>query len=185
MTPSSDRQAPLRILIGTLVLFALWEYVGHTTEWGRFILPPPDRILAQFWTDRELYWLHGLSTLRSAGLGFLIGTAAALLAAFVFCLSPALELALRGLNIAIFAMPAIVIGPLLVIFFQGNWPQIILAALMVYFPAMSAMLLTGSTFTLAKMLRDRHEAQRLHQRIEEAKTEQLLKTYELKPPLAA
>lgn len=50
--------------------------------------------------------------------------------------------------------------------------------------AMSAMLLTGSTFTLAKMLRDRHEAQRLHQRIEEAKTEQLLKTYELKPPLA-
>jgi hypothetical protein len=51
--------------------------------------------------------------------------------------------------------------------------------------AMSAMLLTGSTFTLAKMLRDRHEAQRLHQRIEEAKTEHLLKTYELKPPLAA
>ncbi|MBY6092111.1 ABC transporter permease [Maritimibacter alkaliphilus] len=141
MTPSSDRQAPLRILIGTLALFALWEYVGHTTEWGRFILPPPDRILAQFWTDRELYWLHGLSTLRSAGLGFLIGTAAALLAAFVFCLSPALELAFRGLNIAIFAMPAIVIGPLLVIFFQGNWPQIILAALMVYFPAMSTCLL--------------------------------------------
>lgn len=51
--------------------------------------------------------------------------------------------------------------------------------------AMSAMLLTGSTFTLAKMLRDRHEAQRLHQRIEEAKTEQLLKTYDLKPPLGA
>jgi hypothetical protein len=51
--------------------------------------------------------------------------------------------------------------------------------------AMSALLLTGSSFTLAKMLRDRHEAQRLHQRIEEAKTEQLLKTYELKPPLAA
>ena len=51
--------------------------------------------------------------------------------------------------------------------------------------AMSALLLTGSSFTLAKMLRDRHEAQRLHQRIEEAKTEQLLKSYELKPPLAA
>ena len=51
--------------------------------------------------------------------------------------------------------------------------------------SMSALFLTGSSFTLAKMLRDRHEAQRLHQRIEEAKTEQLLKTYELKPPLAA
>jgi hypothetical protein len=50
---------------------------------------------------------------------------------------------------------------------------------------MATFFLTGSCFTLAKMLRDRHEAQRLHQRIEEAKTEQLLKTYELKPPMAA
>jgi hypothetical protein len=50
---------------------------------------------------------------------------------------------------------------------------------------MSAFFLTGASFTLAKMLRDRHESQRLHQRIDEAKTEQLLKTYELKPPLAA
>ena len=49
---------------------------------------------------------------------------------------------------------------------------------------MATFFLTGSTFTLAKMLRDRHEAQRLHQRIEEAKTEQLLQSYELKPPLA-
>jgi hypothetical protein len=49
---------------------------------------------------------------------------------------------------------------------------------------MSAFFLMGSCFTLAKMLRDRHEAQRLHQRIEEARTEQLLKTYELKPPTA-
>ena len=50
---------------------------------------------------------------------------------------------------------------------------------------MSTFFLTGSCFTLAKMLRDRHESALLHQRIEEAKTEQLLKTYELKPPLAA
>lgn len=49
---------------------------------------------------------------------------------------------------------------------------------------MSAFFLTGSSFTLAKMLRDRHEGARLHQRIEEARTEQLLKTYDLKPPSA-
>jgi hypothetical protein len=51
--------------------------------------------------------------------------------------------------------------------------------------AMAALFLTGSSFTLAKTVRDRHESQRLHQRIDEAKTEQLLKTYELKPPVAA
>ena len=49
---------------------------------------------------------------------------------------------------------------------------------------MSAFFLTGSSFSLAKMLRDGHEAKRLHQRIEEAKTEHLLHTYELKPPMA-
>ncbi len=49
---------------------------------------------------------------------------------------------------------------------------------------MSTFFLTGSCFTLAKMLRDSHEGRRLHQRIEEAKTEQLLKTYELKSPAA-
>ena len=48
---------------------------------------------------------------------------------------------------------------------------------------MSTFVLMGSCFTLAKLLRDRHEAQRLHQRIEEAKTEQLLQTYQLKPPM--
>ena len=51
--------------------------------------------------------------------------------------------------------------------------------------AMSAFFLTGSSFSLAKMLRDNHEAKRLHQRIEEAKTEHLLHTYELKSPMAA
>ena len=50
---------------------------------------------------------------------------------------------------------------------------------------MSTFFLIGSCFTLAKMLRDRHEGSRLHQRIEEAKTEHLLKTYELRPPPAA
>ena len=49
---------------------------------------------------------------------------------------------------------------------------------------MSAFFLIGSCFTLAKMLRDRHEGRRLHHRIEDAKTEQLLKTYDLKPPTA-
>jgi hypothetical protein len=39
---------------------------------------------------------------------------------------------------------------------------------------MSAVFLTGSTFTLAKTVRDEHEARRFANRIEEAKTEKLL-----------
>ena len=101
------------------------------------MFPAPSRILAQAFADRELYLLHGLATIRTAAIGFAFGCAAAVVAALLFCLSPGLELAFRGVNIALFAMPAIVVGPLLVLFFNGDWPQTILAALMVYFPAMS------------------------------------------------
>lgn len=43
------------------------------------------------------------------------------------------------------------------------------------FMTMGVLFLTGSTFTLAKTLRDEHEAQRFHNRLEEAKTEKLLR----------
>lgn len=39
---------------------------------------------------------------------------------------------------------------------------------------MAAIFLCGSTFTLAKTVRDEHEAKRFANRIEEAKTEKLL-----------
>lgn len=40
--------------------------------------------------------------------------------------------------------------------------------------AMASVFLIGSTFTLAKTVRDEHEAKRFANRIEEAKTEKLL-----------
>ena len=42
---------------------------------------------------------------------------------------------------------------------------------------MGSMFVVGSTITLAKTLRDDHEARRLVNRISEAKTERLLKEY--------
>lgn len=47
---------------------------------------------------------------------------------------------------------------------------------------MGTFFLVGSSFTLAKTLRNRHEAQKLVNKIDEAKTEQLLKQWELRQP---
>ena len=44
--------------------------------------------------------------------------------------------------------------------------------------AMSALLLVNSSITLSKTIRDNHEQKKFHNRIEEAKTEQLLKQYD-------
>jgi len=43
---------------------------------------------------------------------------------------------------------------------------------------MAAFFLVGTTFTLAKTVRDSHESQKLHNRIDEAKTERLLNDIE-------
>ena len=43
---------------------------------------------------------------------------------------------------------------------------------------MATVLLVASSFSLAKTLRDMHESQRLVQRLDEAKAEQLLRQYD-------
>ena len=46
--------------------------------------------------------------------------------------------------------------------------------------AMGSLYLVVSAFTLAKTLRDEHEAEKFHNQIREVKTEKLLKEFELK-----
>ena len=43
------------------------------------------------------------------------------------------------------------------------------------FGTMGTLLITSSSFTLAKTLRDEHEAQRFHNQLEDARTEKLLR----------
>jgi ABC-type nitrate/sulfonate/bicarbonate transport system permease component len=131
---------PLRTVLGVLVFLLLWELLGRWSPWGYDVISTPSRIAGQFWRDADLYELHVAATIRSALLGFLIGNAVAIGAALLFCRFPSFEAMFRGVNIALFAMPPIVIGPVLVLVFAGNWPQIVLAAMVVYFPTMAAML---------------------------------------------
>lgn len=46
------------------------------------------------------------------------------------------------------------------------------------FLGMGVLFITSAAFNLAKVLRDEHEAKRFHNRIEEAKTERLLRDVE-------
>ncbi len=47
------------------------------------------------------------------------------------------------------------------------------------FVTMGTLLITSSSFTLAKTLRDEHEAKRFHNQLEEARTEKLLRDVEV------
>jgi sulfonate transport system permease protein len=126
--------------LSLLAVLLIWEVMSWSMPVVRDVVASPILILAQYWSEADLYVPHILATLRSASIGFILGNFVAVAAAILFCRFPAMESAFRGVNIALFAMPPIVVGPVLAIVFRGDLPQIILAALVVYFPTMVATL---------------------------------------------
>jgi len=123
-----------------LLALLLWEGVARISGAVRATIASPTLILAQYWSNADLFVPHVLATLHCAGLGFALGSLVAVAAAMLFCRFPVVEGAFRGINVALFAMPPIVVGPVLAILCSDDLPQIILAALVVYFPIMAAML---------------------------------------------
>jgi sulfonate transport system permease protein len=126
---------------GTISSFVvLWEVLGRLNVNGIRVLPPPSAIIRDYVTIGDIYVTHIAATVATASYGFMIGSVTAFVAAILFCISPKLERLCHGLNITFFAVPPIAIGPLLVLVLGGSWPEISLAAIMLYFPTMATML---------------------------------------------
>jgi len=124
----------------SLVLLALWQGFAMLHVLPPQAVPAPLTILIQGWADRALYADALGATLQSVALGFVIGEVAATIVAIACCLSEASELALRGIGIVLYALPPLVLTPLLTVLLRGGQPQVILAAIGVYFPVLSATL---------------------------------------------
>lgn len=120
------------------LLLALWEVLGRLHLVAGGALPALSAIAIKFWADRADYPPHVWATLQASGLGFVIGNLVAVAAGVAFSLSPRLMRLARGCNVALFALPPIVIAPILALVLQGMTPRVTLAALGVYFVTMSA-----------------------------------------------
>jgi sulfonate transport system permease protein len=129
------------VLARATTLLLVWELLGRWQIIGAGALPPPSLILQQLWTDRALYPPHVIATAIPAAEGFVIGNLLAIAAAVAFQLWAWTEQLLVGCSVTLFAMPAIALAPVLVVTLPDTWPQIVLAAVSVYFPTMSATLL--------------------------------------------
>jgi len=129
-----------------VILIAVWEFVGRMDWVAGGALPGLCEILIQLWLDRADYPLHIWATVYASSLGFLIGNVLAILAGIAFVLSPTLLRLMRGVNIAIFALPPIAIAPILVLTLSGMAPRVTLAALGVYFVTMSATVIGLSQY---------------------------------------
>ncbi len=131
----------MKTVLRLVIFFAVWECLGDWHLIAQGALPSPSAILLQGWADRAVYPPHIWATLQPALIGFVIGNLIAAAAAFTFVLLPVVERLMRGVNIALFAIPPIALSPVLVITLPREWPQIALAAMSVYFPTMVMTLL--------------------------------------------
>ncbi len=131
----------MKALLRLAIVLALWEVLGDLQLVAQGALPSPSAVIAQWWRDRAVYPPHIWATLKPALIGFAIGNSIAAAAAFSFVLLPTLERLMRGFNIAVFSVPPIALSPVLVITLPGEWPQIVLASVGVYFPTLVMTLL--------------------------------------------
>ena len=128
-------------LIGLVLLTLVWEAAGRGGWVASGALPAPSQIALRAWLDRADYPAHILGTLRTACAGFVAGSLLAFVLGVAYARWPRLQRTMSGVDVTIFAMPAIAIVPILIIALPGDTPRIVLAALSVYYPAMVAVVL--------------------------------------------
>lgn len=123
---------------GTAVILLLWEFVGRAELVGGGALPSITAIAESWWHNRADFPPHVWATLRVALLGWLYGNAVAVLLAVSYQLLPGLERILRTTVVVLFCLPVVVAAPILGIALSGDWPKIVLAMLLVFFPTLIA-----------------------------------------------
>jgi ABC-type nitrate/sulfonate/bicarbonate transport system permease component len=138
-------------LWGLLLLLAVWELAGQMQWVGQGALPAPSAILRQGYLDRADYPAHLWGTLKTALAGFAIGNLVAVALGMLFAWYRPAGRLMAGVNVTLFAMPAIALVPILVIALPGDAPRVVLAALSVYYPTMVATVL-GLTQVDARLL---------------------------------
>ena len=119
----------------------LWELAGQLKWVGQGALPAPSQVLQQAWIDRADYPPHLWGTVRTASIGLVIGNAVAVALGLLFVAWRPAGRLMAGVNITLFAMPAIALVPILVIALDGDTPRVVLAALSVNYPTMVATVL--------------------------------------------
>jgi ABC-type nitrate/sulfonate/bicarbonate transport system permease component len=129
-------------LVGVIGLLVLWEIAGLVFFGGRNgLVPPPTRIVAHMFDDGfAFYWNNAKDTLFEASVGWLWGNLLAIGLALSFLVAPIFERPLTRLGVVVYCLPIIAVAPILSLKFHGQAPNIILAALQVFFTTLIGML---------------------------------------------
>ena len=130
----------IRTALGWIAALVVLEIVGRMLA-GAFVLAPPSAIALYLIENFGLMARALGVTLGNAVIGFAIGNVAAIVLAAVAVVWPRSDRMIRGVALLVFCLPLVATGPILrVIFGPGPWPQIMLAALAVYYTTLIPLL---------------------------------------------
>jgi ABC-type nitrate/sulfonate/bicarbonate transport system permease component len=131
--PSTLRRAAYRTC-GLLVLLILWQIAGKSGIAGRTLPALTDvlRVYTVSWR-RALLLRAAIATSSSAGLGLLLGAVLGCTTALIARLLPVLSPGLNRLAVVVNALPAIALGPILIVTAGREATPVLLAAIPVYF----------------------------------------------------
>lgn len=126
--------------LGPLLAVLVWELAARAlTE--AFVLAAPSAIISYLYGNAGLMIRALIETLTNAAAGFVIGNLAAIILASIAIVWPRSEAMVRGAALVVFCLPLVATGPILrVVFGPGDWPQIVLAALAVYYTTLIPLL---------------------------------------------
>lgn len=142
MIPQTKRESPLKRAFGklsvSLVLIAtvvVWELVVNATDIPNYLLPAPSLILERFVEKPGLMMISFFYTFWESLLGFVLAAVPGIFFAIVIARSALAERILYPYLNIIRVTPVIAIAPLLTIWFgAGVMPQVLIAALIAFFP---------------------------------------------------
>ncbi|MBA3876153.1 MAG: ABC transporter permease [Anaerolinea sp.] len=138
------RLSTIPSVLGALaVSLLLWKAVVVIGGYPPFILPPPESVLVRLveaWTDGVMA-PHAATTLLEIGLGFAVGSVAALVVGYVLGRSSFVARLISPYLVAAQATPILALAPVLALWFgPGLLSKVVIAALIVFFPvAVSTM----------------------------------------------
>lgn len=138
---AASQHSPWRTTLpGLLIVLLVWEGVGRSMG-GTYLLAPPSLVLLWLGDNAGLVGRALSATLSNAAVGFVLGNLAALLLAAMALVWPASQRIVTGVALVVFCLPLVATGPILrVMFGPGNGPQIVLAALAVYYTTLIPLL---------------------------------------------
>ncbi|MEM1040849.1 MAG: ABC transporter permease subunit [Pseudomonadota bacterium] len=138
--PTRERNPAHAKLIGPLIALVVWELTARALA-GSYVLAAPSTIVVFIYQNFDLLSRALGVTLINAAAGFLIGNLVAITLAMLVAVWPKSDAMVRGLALIVFCLPLVATGPILrVVFGPGPWPQIVLAALAVYYTTLIPLL---------------------------------------------